>query len=116
MVFLYARGMCLPCDRVETPEKHGLAEQKPRAKIKPISDKQAAMLREYRKLRDEYMKHHPNCAKCGVEATDLHHMRGRSGDNLTDVDNFLALCRPCHTWVELHPEEAKKLNLSKNRI
>lgn len=55
-------------------------------RIAPVSDKQAKILKEYRKVRDEFMK--DKCCEfegCGKVATDLHHAKGRIGDNLIDV-------------------------------
>lgn len=113
--YIYARGMCKPCDVIATPEKHG-GPKKQKTKIKAISDKQAKALTKYRKLRDEFMRLHEKCNRCGGEATDLHHIAGRVGDNLTNVENFMALCRPCHLWVETHPEAAKQQGYSKDRL
>jgi hypothetical protein len=43
-------------------------------------------------------------------------MSGKIGDDYLDVNNFIALCRVCHVWVENHPTEAKELGFSKNRL
>jgi len=67
--------------------------------IKPVSDKQAKRLAEYRIVRDKYMADHPFCEICGKIANDLHHKRGR-GEHLCSVEYFMAVCRPCHTRIE----------------
>ena len=52
------------------------------------------------------------CERCGMAlATDLHHRRprGMGGDSRPDTGhavNALALCRPCHSWVEGNRVEA----------
>ena len=93
-----------------------LKQSKP---IKKISDKQLKKLSEYRKLRDEFTKD-KNCeaklSGCTITATDLHHARGRVGNLLIDVSNFVALCRNCHTFIELNPDFAKKNGFSKKRL
>lgn len=73
---------------------------------------------EYRTKRDKYMNDHPVCEfpYCDKKSTDLHHMAGRIGNNLTDETKFKALCRPCRRWVEENPIGAKELGLSMNRL
>lgn len=80
---------------------------KPRKKIAPISDSMVMKLKEYRLVRDEFMRLHPKCQICGKESTDLHHKNGRIGSNLTDVKTFMALCRKCHREVHDNPKLAR---------
>jgi hypothetical protein len=84
--------------------------------LKKISDKRAKQLREYAKLREAYLRAFPSCAVCGIEATDIHHKAGRSGDRLNDTSNFLAVCRACHSKIELNPTWAKVKGYSKSRL
>lgn len=117
---IWARGMCLDCDRIETPEKHGLKfKTKPKKMIAGISKKHQNRLTKYIKIRETFMKEHPMCEcgmGCGLPSTDVHHMKGKIGDLLFDTRFFKALNRICHTWVETHPKEAKELGLSENRL
>ena len=76
----------------------------------------ASNLREYKKLRDKFIIENPNCERCGNEATDVHHKKGRIGNDLLDVSNFLSVCRTCHHWIENNVSEAKKLGYSLNRL
>lgn len=89
-----------------------------KVKIKPISDKQSSRLKAYRIARDAYMNVYTTCEfpECNNKSTDLHHGSGRVGDLLTNTKYFVALCRLHHDWVELHPNEAKELGLSFNRL
>lgn len=75
-------------------------------------------LKEYRKLRKEYLAAYPMCQhpECVRAATEVHHAKGRTGKLLTDVRHFRGLCHEHHVWVELHPDEAKKLGLSASRL
>lgn len=92
--------------------------QKGKTRLKPCSDKQAERLKEYRIVRDEYMRMYPNCEfpECPNRSQDLHHGAGRVGDLLTNTKYFVALCRMHHSWVEEHPREAKELGLSFSRL
>lgn len=81
---------------------------------------QSAEQKAYRKVRNEYLSAYPMCQArldgCQGEATEVHHKRGRVGRLLTDARYFLAVCHSCHEWIELHPQEAKKLGFSMRRL
>ncbi len=73
------------------------------------------------RVRSEYLNKHPNCeAKrpsiCCFDATEIHHKKGRIGDNLTDSNYFLAVCRNCHNWIEDNPKMAKEFGFSLDRL
>lgn len=90
-------------------------------KIPSRSPKRAKQEREYGKLRKKFLEQNPICQMklpniCTHQATDVHHTAGRIGDLLTDVRYWKGGCRACHTWVELHPKEAKEMGLSINRL
>lgn len=85
--------------------------------MRKVSLKQAKRLREYNKLRDEFLKdktcQFPECNRTEVT---LHHARGRIGNNLTDVSTFRALCWEHHQYIEVNPDVAKEWNLSLSRL
>ena len=91
---------------------------------KPIarrSPKRAKQERDYMKERKTFLLSSPSCQAhliniCTKHSTDVHHKKGRIGQLLTDTKFFLAVCRPCHDWIELNPKEAKELGYSINRI
>ena len=91
---------------------------KPRKPIANRSKKRLAQESEYSKLRKVFLTIHNKCEVngCSKEATDIHHVIGRIGDRLTDQDNFLAVCREHHRYIEEHPEWAKANGYSKNRL
>ena len=74
---------------------------------------------EYSKLRKEFLQNHPMCHakiyKCSLQATDVHHKKGRGTHHL-DVSTWLPVCRSCHMWIEVHPLEASELGFSKSKI
>lgn len=86
--------------------------------ISPVSDKKAKELAKYCKLRDKYLADHPICEfpGCGSREVTLHHMKGRIGSLLHDKRYFKALCWSHHQWVELNPDEAKRMGLSLSRL
>lgn len=101
------------------PKSSPISKPKQKA-IKPFSDKQKSRLKEYRKVRDAYMKIHTVCEarleNCTYQSTDIHHQFGRIGDLLVDSNYFLALCRSCHTYIETHSEIAYRLGFSLKRL
>lgn len=111
--YIFSKGLCQSCWKINY--------MKP---IRKISFKQQVRNAEYKIVRDQFIKDNPICqaninnehTKCTKEATDVHHQIGRIGERLTDVKNFIALCRNCHVFAENSPEEAKKIGLSNNRL
>lgn len=91
-----------------------------KTRIANRSKKRAKQEREYAEQRSFFLLKWGYCqAKlpgCRGEATDIHHPEGRMGDALLDQNNWLPVCRPCHTWIEEHPKEAKELGLSRSRL
>jgi hypothetical protein len=92
-----------------------------RKPIAPRSPKRAKQEREYSKLRKDFLLSSPICTAklpniCTHHSTDVHHMKGRIGPLLTDVNYFLSVCRQCHDWIEGHPIEAKELGYSISKI
>lgn len=87
-------------------------------RIKSISDKKLQELKEYRIIRDRYLKENPVCEFVGCESRDitLHHKKGRIGSLLTDSRYFCSLCIKHHIWAELNCNEAKELGLSFDRL
>ncbi len=74
--------------------------------------------REYSKLRKQFLSERSVCRakihNCSIQATDVHHMKGRGKYHL-DTTTWLSVCRNCHTWIELNPEDAKDLGFSISR-
>jgi hypothetical protein len=89
-----------------------------KVKIKSVSDKRLLALRDYRVVRDAYMRDHKICEhpECSSPSTELHHSKGRIGKLLTDPLYFKALCNSCHSWAEKNPTLAKELGLSVDRL
>ncbi len=88
-------------------------------RISPRSSKRVKLDSEYSKLRMAFLYANPMCQahlpNCGTQATDVHHSKGR-GKYYLAINTWVALCRSCHSWLELHPTEAKALGFSYNRL
>jgi hypothetical protein len=106
-----------PCRR---PVKNPTPKTAKRKPIPKVSGKRAKDNRKYSVLRKEFLKANPECEarlkNCRGEATDVHHRAGRVGENLLDTETWLAVCRPCHLWIESHPVASKQLGLSESRL
>jgi len=92
--------------------------EKPKS-IPTISKKMKETVDQYTKIRTAYLVVNPSCKArlvgCTSVATDVHHKAGR-GENHLRIATWLPVCRTCHTWIELHPKEAKELGLSETRL
>jgi hypothetical protein len=94
---------------------------KPRVAISRVSDKRSRQEVLYYAARKVYLKHHPTCHAnihpcCSIMSTDVHHQKGRIGDLLLDQKFWLPVCRGCHDYIELHPEEAIENGWSLSRL
>lgn len=102
----------------KSPEK-GLSG-KNRSKIKKASKKRAKELREYKPIRNAFLKDHPTCEVklpgCQGTATQIHHQSGRSGKKLLDVDDFLSACQHCHDIITEESRAAIAAGHSKSRL
>ena len=85
-----------------------------KTRVRSVSLKRAAQQRLYSQDRKAWLAVRPWCERCAkergipVRSTDVHHTRGRAGRLLCDVRHWVALCRGCHDWVQMHPREARQ--------
>lgn len=91
---------------------------------KPIasrSAKRALEEKQYSEIRKKFLNQYPMCqAKividCCITASQVHHKAGRIGKLLCDTNHFLAVCHPCHEYIELHKKESIQLGFSELRL
>ncbi len=98
-----------------------------RTQVRRVSKKHARELREYQKVRVEYLAEHAACEagpiilaarlpvayqvpRCGVWSNQVHHT-ARRGPNLLNKDTFCACCPDCHRWIETHAQKSRELGL-----
>jgi len=86
--------------------------------LRRASKKRAADLKIYRAVAPSFLEDNPRCQcpgpdgrPCPNEATQIHHMKGRLGPLLTDVQWWMAVCQACHVYIEDHKKEARKRGL-----
>ena len=80
-----------------------------RTSLRRVSNKRALELRAYAIMRPIFLRKNPFCEfdpMCLKPSVDIHHIRGRAGNLLTDERYLMAICREHHTWM-IH-ENAKK--------
>jgi hypothetical protein len=81
----------------------------PFKKISNKSEKRKIQEKIYKDVRKIYLSNNPKC-ECDKShtATEIHHINGRNGDRLNDINYFLSVCRLCHSWIHENPKEARK--------
>jgi hypothetical protein len=88
--------------------------------IGKVSEKRKDLDKVYAKVRKQYLTVHPFCeAKiegCGKVAIEIHHKKGKVGENYTDAKTFLAVCRQCHNSIEKNPAWARQQGFSISRL
>jgi hypothetical protein len=98
--------------------------KKPTTKAKPIAPRSQKRSKEeklYSAKRVLFLLEFPMCQAniqgvCKGQATEVHHKKGRIGNDLLDETNWLALCHNCHEYVENNREFAMEKGYSIKRI
>jgi len=87
--------------------------------IRPRTKKRSRQERLYLGKRIEFLSRKEN-QKCAVypskKATQVHHMRGRIGNLLTNESFWLAVSAEGHDYIEKNPEIAKEKGWSLSRL
>lgn len=114
--YLWSNGMCQLCWNSENPVTFKKTPiNKKEYKIVRVSKVGKDRTKRYSKLRALYLNKHQICEVCNhKQATEIHHKRGRDGDNL--FNHFLAVCRDCHQMIETNPHTAYKNGWTESRL
>ncbi len=77
--------------------------------LRKMSKAKARETRKYWPLRRKFLEEHPFCELdiCGNRSTNIHHMKGQAGLMMNDTRYFLAVCVPCHDYIESHKNEMR---------
>ena len=79
-------------------------QKKAKKAIRQVSLKRQGLNKQYRIVRDQYLLVNFKCEKCLYAAsTEVHHQKGKIGALLIDTVYFMAVCRPCHQFIEVNP-------------
>lgn len=88
-----------------------------KTQINKVSDKMYKRLKEYTKLKKEFLKRPENkfCRITGEPATEIHHKYpGKDRQKyFLDVSTWVAVSRNGHIWIHNNTIEAEKLGLIK---
>lgn len=111
------------CRECYGKSRTGVAK-KPKPTARPIPSRSSKKIKLdilYKIARDKFLADHPMChakidARCQQRSCEVHHKKGKIADLYLDTTFWLPACRPCHVWVENHPEEAIALGLSLPRL
>jgi len=61
---------------------------------------------QWQEARDQYLRDHPVCERCGRNAaTIVHHIMRKRGGGSDDPINLQALCRLCHAQIHANAGE-----------
>jgi hypothetical protein len=76
--------------------------------VRAVSKKQRRQLMIYAHLRREYLKTHKRCSVYPhLRATEVHHVRGRTGGLLLDPRYWLAVSSAGHRLIHSNPDMAR---------
>lgn len=91
--------------------------RKPIARLSPKRTKEKVTYLVKRKL---FLIANPMCQAnlpgCAGPSNQVHHKKGRTGENYLDMTTWLAVDDHCHKIIELNPILAKEMGFSKNRL
>jgi hypothetical protein len=82
-----------------------------RTPIRRISAKRAREMKEYTRLRAEFMAARPTCERCSTRASKECHHKAKRGINYLNVSTWAALCHACHRKVHENPSWARENGL-----
>jgi len=112
---------CL-CGKAAVAAPHKDLKKLRKSTVKKVSEKRQTLNELYSIVRQIYFALVPVCEfeGCACLAEDIHHKKGRHGLNgciplLIDMQNFMAICRDHHTWIESNGAESIKLGYSIKR-
>lgn len=109
---------CASCNAAARKAERQANRVKIVAPVNKVSPKRAGQVAEYVKLKREYLALYPMCEvpDCDLRSVEIHHQRGKEGERLTDVNYFMAVCRPHHDEFTEHSKEAIEKGHSVSRI
>lgn len=81
-----------------------------RTPLRRVSKKQAIRLREYTKLKRTVLSGNIFCEMpdCHHRAFQVHHSKGRSGENLCNTATWILVCAGCHRKIHDNPKWARQ--------
>jgi len=74
--------------------------------MRKVSKKRSKQLKEYKKVRENWLEDNYICERCGSWGNEIHHKRGRFNERLNDTDYFMTVCSPCHRYIHDNSQES----------
>lgn len=113
---IWSKGLCKNC-----AQKTYVYKQKPKKPITKVTDNQKQILREYHKVRKEFLRQKPLCEislpDCTRKSTQIHHSGKKNSKKLwLDTSLFISCCHNCHEKIENSPDLAKKLGVYNYKV
>lgn len=74
--------------------------------LRKVNPDRAKKDREYKKVREVYLRENPVCARCrGCPAVEIHHIcsGGSRAKSLANTETWLGLCHFCHGYLQSSP-------------
>jgi len=116
-----ANSLCASCNHMlRKSERQALKDaSKVKKPVKKVSPKHRKELADYTVQRSHFLSAHIECMarvspQCDGHACEIHHSAKR-GANLLNIETFVAVCRPCHLFIEtvMSAEERREKGLLK---
>ena len=90
--------------------------------VKARSQSESVRMEIYNAIKALFLKANPFCqthadifnetgSMYRINATEIHHRRGRDGNLLFDVRHWSGCCEKCHRWIHENTAEAQALGL-----
>lgn len=104
-------GLCSSCNKSRRDKEN--SKPKVVKQVKKVSEKRADELKEYPKLKKQFLAFKNACELrlpgCFISATEIHH-NSMSAKDFLNTDTWRAICRNCHKKLEteMPAEERRK--------
>jgi len=97
-------GLCSSCSHAIRKSERNAKKVVVVSAPRKVSPKMAKDLQDYSVQRRQFLSEHTECQarvapNCDGMALEVHHAAKR-GANLLNVETFVAVCRPCHIYIE----------------
>jgi hypothetical protein len=87
----------------------GVTNVKRHKRLRYTSSRRAVQLKEYNRLKKDWIWAHPVCDICKAKPTaHVHHRAGRIGNQLNSTADWLAVCIDCHQKIHSHGSWARE--------
>jgi 5-methylcytosine-specific restriction protein A len=63
-------------------------------------------------IRAAFLREYPACYRCGMQATDVHHIVPLASGGTHDEGNLQSLCHSCHSRVTAGPGRGRQKSLA----